>query len=275
MPPRPRAIRPAVALLAAAVLVIPLVVMALGALHAPGSTPPKGTGLFPGDPSTAAFEKAFDVVALERQLVNSLIVAAIAVPLSVLFASLSGFAMALLTGRVRSFVVGLTLISLTIPLSALWVPRFAIWRELGVLDTYVPLIAPALVGTTPLLVLLCFWSARRIPGELIEAARLEGLGPLRLWRRIGIPLTRPTLFAVGALAFAINWSSFVEPLLYLFSPDRATLPLGLSSLRQLGPTDVSVLLAASLIATLPPVLAFALAQRRFLNDTRGAGWTGG
>lgn len=253
-------------------LLIPLVVMAMGALHAPGETPPKGKDLLPTDPSLAAFEKAFDVVPLGRQLVNSLIVAGIAVPLSVLCASLTGFAMSLLVGRARGLVVGFTLICLTIPLSALWVPRFAIWRTLGVLDTYVPLIAPALVGTTPLLVLLCFWSARRIPRELVEAGRLEGLGPVRLWWRVGVPLTRPTLFAVGALAFAVHWSSFVEPLLYLFDPNRATLPLGLSALRQLGPTDVSVLLAASLVATMPPVIAFALAQRRFLDETREAGW---
>ena len=267
-------LRPGVAALASAVLLIPLVVMALGALHEPGGVPPKGADLLPRDPTLGAFERAFGVVPLGRQLLNSLLVAGIAVPLSVLCASLTGFAMTLLAGRARGVVVGFTLICLTIPLSALWVPRFAIWRSLGLLDTYVPLIAPALVGTTPLLVLLCFWSARRIPRELIEAARLEGLGPLRIWWRVAVPLTRPTLFAVGALAFAVHWSSFVEPLLYLFDPDRSTLPLGLSALRQLGPTDVSVLLAASLIATMPPVIAFALAQRRFLDETRGAGWTG-
>ena len=68
---------------------------------------------------------------------------------------------------------------LTIPASALWVPRFAIFRTLDVLDSYVPLIAPALVGTSPLLVLLCYWSARGVSRDLIDAARLAGLGPLR------------------------------------------------------------------------------------------------
>ena len=66
----------------------------------------------------------------------------------------------------HGIAIGFTLVCLTIPASALWVPRFAIFRTLGVLDTYVPLIAPALVGTSPLLVLLCYWSARGVPRDL-------------------------------------------------------------------------------------------------------------
>ena len=140
------------------------------------------------------------------------------------------------------------------------------------LDTYVPLIAPALVGTSPLLVLLCYWSARGIPRDLIDAARLAGLGPLRVWWQVVLPLTRRTALAVAALAFVAHWGNFIEPLLYLFDTAKATLPIGLSSLRQLGPTDAPVLLAGAVVATLPPVLAFALAQRAILDDTRRAGW---
>ena len=148
-----------------------------------------------------------------------------------------------LQGGWHALALGFTLVCLTIPAAALWVPRFAIFRTLGVLDTYVPLIAPALVGTSPLLVLLCYWSARGIPRDLIDAARLSGLGPLQVWWRVVLPLTKATAFAVAALAFIAHWSNFVEPLLYLFDTAKATLPIGLSSLRQLGATDVPVLLA--------------------------------
>jgi len=267
-------LRAVAAALLAALLSVPLAVMVLGALHAPGAPPPVGLELVPDSPSLAAFERAADLVPLWRQLLNSLTVAAIAVPVTVAVASMTGFAMSRLRGRWHAVAVGFTLVCLTIPLAALWVPRFALFRSLGVLDTYVPLIAPALVGTSPLLVLLCYWSARGLSADLIDAARLAGMGPLRVWWRVAVPLTRPTLLAVAALAFVAHWSNFVEPLLYLFDTAKATLPIGLSSLRQLGPTDVPVLLAGALIATVPPVLVFALAQRAVLAPAREADWIG-
>jgi multiple sugar transport system permease protein len=266
-------LRPAAAALACALFTIPLAIMVLGSLHDPGQAPPVGSELL-GIDSTAAYGKAFKLVDLGRELLNSLTVVLFAVPLTVLCASVTGFAMTRLGPAARRLALGFTLICLTIPISALWVPRFAVWRTLGMLDTYVPLIAPALVGTSPVLVLLAYWSARRLPGDLVDAARLEGLGPLRTWWQVVVPLTRPTLFAIGALAFVAHWSNFIEPLLYLFDPAKSTLPLGLSALRQLGPTEFPVLLAGAVVATVPPVLAFALVQRRFLDDTRGAGWLG-
>ena len=246
--------------------------MVLGSLHAPGEAPPVGIELIPDPPTLAAYERAFELVPLWRQLLNSLTVVLVAVPLTVACASITGFAITRLQGRRHAIAIGFTLVCLTIPAAALWVPRFALFRSLGVLDTYVPLIAPALVGTSPLLVLLCYWSARGIPRDLIDAARLAGMGPLRVWWHVVLPLTRATTVAVGALAFVAHWSNFIEPLLYLFDTAKATLPIGMSSLRQLGPTDVPVLLAGALIATLPPVVAFVLAQRAVLERARGAGW---
>jgi multiple sugar transport system permease protein len=266
--------RAAGAALVSALLAAPLALMVMGSLHAPGEPPPVGAELLPRDPTLAAFERAFDLVPLWRQLLNSLTVVVVAVPLTVAVASVTGFAMTRLRGRWHAVAVGFTLVCLTIPAAALWVPRFALYRSMGVLDTYVPLIAPALVGTSPLLVLLCYWSARGVPRDLVDAARLAGMGPLRVWWHVVLPLTRATAVAVAVLAFVAHWSNFVEPLLYLFDAAKATLPIGMSSLRQLGPTDVPVLLAGALMAALPPVLAFAVAQRAVTERARGAGWIG-
>jgi multiple sugar transport system permease protein len=260
--------------LVSALFAVPVAIMALGALHAPGEPPPVGLELVPSDPTLAGFDRAFALVPLWAQLANSLTVVAVAVPLTVAVASLTGFAITRLGRFWHALAIGFTLVCLTIPASALWVPRFAIYRVLGVLDTYVPLVAPALVGTSPLLVLLCYWSARAVPRDLVDAARLAGMGPLRVWWHVVLPLTRSTALAVGALAFVAHWSNFIEPLLYLFDAAKATLPIGMSSLRQLGPTDVPVLLAGALIAAVPPILAFALAQRAVLRPARGAGWIG-
>jgi multiple sugar transport system permease protein len=266
--------RPAAGVLVSAAFVSPLVFLMLGSLRAPGLAPPAGIELVPADPTLASFERVSDLIPLERQLLNSIVVAAVAVPLTIVTASWAGFAMTLLSPRARRIAVAASLVVLMLPLAALWVPRFVLFRELGLIDTYVPLVAPALMGTTPFYVLLYYWSFRRIPRDLIDAARLEGLRPFAVWRRVAAPLVRPTTFAVGALAFVFYWGNFVDPLLYLNTPDRFTLPLGLSALRGLGPTDLPVLLAGSLLATVPAVLAFALVQRRFLHGTRAAGWLG-
>jgi multiple sugar transport system permease protein len=109
--------------------------MVLGAFHEPGRPPPAGLELVPESPSLAAFERAADLVPLWRQLLNSLTVVAVAVPLTVVCASMAGFAMTRLRGRAHAIAIGFTLVCLTIPLAALWVPRFAIFRSLGVLDT--------------------------------------------------------------------------------------------------------------------------------------------
>ena len=130
------------------------------------------------------------------------------------------------------------------------------------------------MATSPLYVLLFYWSFSRLPPDLVDAARLEGLGLFGVWRRVASPLVRPTTFAVGALAFVFHWSNFVDPLLYLNDPALFTAPLGLRQLVDLGPTDFPTLLAASLVVTLPAALAFGAVSHRFLSDVRAAGWLG-
>jgi len=246
----------------------------LGALRGPGTIAPTGFAVLPPDPSFAAFGAAFELVPLWRQLGNSLFVVAVAVPITVVCASAAGFGLLLLPRRPRRALVVASLVLLVVPPAALWVPRFVLFAEAGLTDSYVPLIAPALMGTSPLFVLLFYWSFRRVPPDLYDAARLEGLSSGAVWRRVGVPLTKPTAFAVAALAFVVHWGNFIDPLLYLFDADRYTLPLGLRALAELKPTDFGVLMAGALVATVPAIAAFAVAQRSFLSTTRGAGWLG-
>jgi multiple sugar transport system permease protein len=263
-----------VATVVSGAFLFPLVFLVLGSLRAPGAPPPTGLGVLVPELSGGGFTRAFELVDLGRQLVNSGLVALLAVPLSVLVASWAGFAATRLSRGGRRLVVVGSLVALLVPLSALWVPRFVLFSELSLVDTWVPLVAPALMATSPLYVLLFFWSYSRLPRDLIDAARLEGLGLFAIWRRVAAPLVRPTTFAVGALAFVFHWSNFVDPLLYLNDPDLFTAPLGLRQLQDLGPTDFPTLLAASLVVTLPAALAFGAVQHRFLSDVRAAGWLG-
>jgi multiple sugar transport system permease protein len=262
------------ALVAAVVFLLPLVYMVTGSLRKAGLPPPRSPELIPSPIAWENYERAFELVDIPRYALNSLIVAAIAVPLSVLVASWAGFAMSRLVGRVRTVLIALSLTALMVPATALLVPRFAIFRQLGLIDTYVPLIAPALIGMSPFYVLIFYWAFQRIPEELYEAARLEGLSPLQTWRRVGMPLVRPVTFAVGLLAFVVTWSNFLDPLIYVFDQERFTLPLGLKLLAQLDPQNFPLLLAGAVVATAPVVVAFLAAQRYFLAGYRPASWFG-
>ena len=267
-------VRFVVAGLVALVFLLPLWFMASGSLREPGTAPPRSPELLPSALSTASYDRAFELVDLGRFALNSLAVAALTVPLAVLFASWAGFAFLLVGGRARALLVALSFAALMVPLTALLVPRFTLFRWLGLVDTWVPLVAPALLGLSPFYVLLFYWSFRRLPPELFEAARLEGVAPLGMWRRLAMPLVRPVTVAVALLAFIASWSNFLDPLIYLFDPSLYTLPLGLRSLSVLDRTNYPVLLAAAVVATAPVVAAFAIAQRYFLHEDRGAGWLG-
>jgi multiple sugar transport system permease protein len=265
--------QPAAAAIALAFL-LPLWFMVSGSLREPGTPPPRTPELVPTPLSTTSYERAFDLVDLARYTVNSLVVAGLTVPLAVLVASWAGFALLLVGGKTRSVLIGLSFASLMVPLTALLVPRFVLFRWLDLTDTWVPLVAPALLGLSPFYVLLYYWSFRRLPLELFEAARLEGMRPFSMWRRLAMPLVRPVTVAIALLAFIATWGNFLDPLIYLFDPDLYTLPLGLRSLESLDRTNYPVLLAGAVVATAPVVVAFAIAQRYFLHEDRGAGWLG-
>jgi multiple sugar transport system permease protein len=262
------------AVLVSAAFLIPLVFMVTGSLRKSGLPPPRTPELVPSEPTLDSYGRAFELVDLGRYTFNSALVVALVVPLTVVFASWAGFAMARLPRRAAGWLVALSLVSLMIPLTALLVPRFAIFSWLGLTNTYVPLVAPALIGTSPFYVLLFYWGFRRIPAELFEACRLEGLSPFTVWRRIAMPLVKPMTVAVAVLAAVFTWSNFLDPLIYLFDEDKFTLPLGLKSLAQLDRQDFPLLLAGAVTATAPVIAAFVYIQRFFLQEQGTRGWLG-
>jgi multiple sugar transport system permease protein len=262
------------AVLVAATFVFPLWFMLSGSLREAGLPPPRTPELVPWPLAFGNYERAIELVDLPRYALNSLMVVGLAVPLTVLFASWAGFAMSQLPKRTAGVMVGVSLVALMVPVTALLVSRFALFRLLHLTDTFVPLVAPSLMGTSPFYVLLFYWSFKRVPGELFEASRLAGYGSLRTWWRVAMPLVRPVTVAVAVLAFVFTWSNFIDPLIYLFDERKFTLPLGLRSLAQLDPQNFPLLLAGSVMATAPVVAAFLYVQRHFLQRHRGVGWLG-
>jgi multiple sugar transport system permease protein len=261
-----RLARHAAALLVSALFLLPLVFTLSASLRAPGQPPARTIEWIPDPIAWSNYARIFEIVPLGRFALNSLGVGAVAVPVTLLTASWAGYALAQLRQPWRGRLVAASIGLLLVPPTALWLPRFVLFTRLGLGEGYAPLLAPALMGTSPLFVLLFYWAARRIPGELFEQARLDGAGHWLAWRRVALPLSRATVLIVAILAFLVYWGDVISPWLYLRDPDLYTLPVGLQYLQQLDRTNWPLLLAAAVVMTVPAVALFGLAQRYFLSD---------
>ena len=262
------------ALVVAAVFLVPLLWLVAGSLRQPGLPPPHGVEWLPSPAAWGNYARAFEVVPLARYALNSLLVVVLAVPLTLVTASWAGFAMAQLPARTRRGLLVLAILLRLLPVTALWLTRFVLFARLGLLDTMWALIAPALMGSSPLFVLLYYWTFRRVPRGAIESARLDGAGWLRTWAQVAMPLARPTTATEAVLTFVLYWRDFITPLLYLRSEHLYTLPVGLRALQQVARTDWPLLLAGAVVLTAPIIAVFLLAQRAFWPTDRLGGLGG-
>ncbi len=265
-PLRPRLWRHLLAAGISFLFLLPLYWMLVSSLREPGLPPPRTIEWWPPDPQWRNYLELFDLLPMARYLRNSLLVVAAAVPLTLLTASLAGFSLSQLPEKPRRQVLNWSVAFLLIPASAIWLFRFQILRWLGLIDSLWALIIPAFAASSPLFVLLYFWSFRRVPGELIEAARLDGAEAGLVWWLVGLPLVRPTTVAVAVLTFVLYWSDFISPVLYIYQARWYTLPIGLQLVKQLDATNWPLLLAAAAIMSAPVILLFAILQRTFLSN---------
>ncbi|MGH2641900.1 MAG: carbohydrate ABC transporter permease [Actinomycetota bacterium] len=247
----------------------PLVLVFLGSLRPIGTTPPVTIDLVPSGAGLSNYGELLGRDVLRRQALNSLLVAAVAVPLGTLVASWAGFAIARLPRRAALLLLGLTLVAAVVPASTLFVGRLVLFRIAELTDSPVPLIAPALIGVSPLLVLLFAWSFHTVSGDVYDLAREAGLGPLRTWWSVALPMRIPVVGVAAAIAFMVSWGNLTDPLLYVYDERWYTLPLGLASLAQLPSTDHGLMLAGAVLAIVP-VLVTAFLIQRFVSDRRWA-----
>lgn len=255
----------AAALFVSAFFLIPLASMLVGALRTPGLAPPQGIEWLPTPLAWGNFTAVFQVIDLGRYILNTLTVEILAVPTTLLVAAWAGFALAQLRNRLSQAIMAGAFLTLFLPETALWVSRFILYKLAGVLDTPFALAAPSLYGTSVLYTLIFYWTFRRVPNEIWEAARMDGAGAFRVWWTLGVPAARASFAAVGVLTFFYYWREFTEPLLYLQTLDKYTLSVGLAYLGQLDPTNWPLLLAGSLIITAPLIVVFLIAQPFFLE----------
>ncbi|MCP4361420.1 MAG: carbohydrate ABC transporter permease [Chloroflexi bacterium] len=253
-------------LLLAILFLLPLYWVFVASLRQPGLPPPTTISWWPLQANWGNYREIFRIVPMSRYIKNSLIVAGAAVPLTLLTASLAGFSMSQMPDKPRRRLLAASVALLIVPASSVWMFRFQILRLMGLIDSLWALIIPAFAASSPLFVLLFYWTFRRLSGEMIEAARLDGASAWTIWRRLAFPLARPTAVAVTILTFIMYWNDFVSPVLYIYRPKLYTAPIGLQILNQVDSTNWPLHMAAAALMTLPIIILLILLQRYFLSD---------
>lgn len=220
----------------------------------------------PRDPRPANFVEATTLIPFWRYFANSLLIASVATLGTVVSCSLVAYGFARLRARGLGVLFAVVLATIMLPSVVTLVPKYLLFRELGWVGTYLPLIVPSwfavgLSGAFSIFLLRQFFLT--IPREQDEAARMEGAGPLRTLVLVIAPQAKPALAAVVIFDFLAHWNDLLTPLVYLNRPELFTLPQGLASFQSLYATQWNLVMAGSLIAVLP-VLALTFAAQRLM-----------
>jgi ABC-type glycerol-3-phosphate transport system permease component len=186
-----------------------------------------------------------------------------------------GFARIRFAGR--DFWFALVLVTMMVPYVVLMVPQFVIFSRLHWIDTFLPLTVPYFFGGGAFNIFLLRQFFRTIPEELADAARIDGCNEFTIYARIMMPLAKPALITVAIFTFFGTWNDFLGPLLYLNSPERFTLAIGLATFRSalaVGRSRWDLLMAFATAMTLPVVVVFFLLQRYFVQGVVLSGLKG-
>jgi len=206
-------------------------------------------------------------VPMTRYLLNTLYITAVAIVGVLGSSSLVAYGFARLRAPGKEVIFLLLLSTMMLPQQVTLIPNFLLFKWLGWLNTYNPLLVPAFTAA-PFFVFLLRQFYMTIPIELDEAARIDGCSTLGIFWRIIIPLSKPAIATVAIFVFFNRWNSFLWPLIYLRSPEKYTLAVGLSFFHsQQGQmlTYWNWLMAVTLLVAIPPLLVFFFAQRHFVQ----------
>lgn len=245
------------------------VVWVIGASLKPGDEIIGSLQLLPGHPVADNYRRLTEGIAdipVYSFFVNSLLVSLGSV-VGVLFScSLAAYAFARIRFAGRDLLFALMIGTLLLPYHVLIIPQYVLFQKLGLINTYVPLLLGKYLAVDAFFVFLMVQFMRGLPGELDEAARLDGCGHPRIYWSIVLPLCRPALITSAIFTFIWSWNDFLGPLLYLNEPEKYTVSLGLKMfIDQDSIADYGGMVAMSMAALLP-VLLFFLAFQRYLVE---------
>jgi len=210
---------------------------------------------------------AFTLSPLLRWLMNTIYITLIVVVGGSLVASMAGFAYSKLRFPGSSVLFLIPLCAMMIPNEVIIIPLFQIWSKLHMIDQYLPLILPNIIGAGGMFGVFLFRQFYlSIPNELMEAAKIDGCTTFGIYFKVMLPISQAPLATLAIFNFMYTWNDFLDPLVYLNSPEKYTLSLGLSLYADMSGVLWGQLMAACVIATLPLVIMFFAAQKRFIES---------
>jgi raffinose/stachyose/melibiose transport system permease protein len=200
-----------------------------------------------------------------RQALNSVIVATIAVGLTVTLASMAAFAFARIKFRGREALYLLFVFGLLFPAAVAILPLYILVRALGLSGNFLGVALPQAAFLLPLTIIILRPFFRSIPAELEDAARIDGCGTFGFFWRILLPLARPALATVSVLAIVTTWNAFFLPLVILNGADQWTLPLGAMNFSTEYSSDKARVLAYTVVTIIPAIIFYAFAERHIVS----------
>ena len=213
----------------------------------------------------ANYKNALTVLPFHLFLKNTLIITLWCIVGQTLSASLVAFGFARMRFPGRNVLFIMVLSTMMLPAQVTQIPTFIFFTYLRWIDTLKPLIVPAFFGGGAFFIFLLRQFFLTIPGELEDAAKIDGCSPLGVYWNVAIPLSKPALATVAIFAFMAHWNDFMGPLIYIQSMENKTLALGLNSFKSLHGTEYHLMMAASIAVLFPVLVIFFSAQKYFVQ----------
>ena len=174
----------------------------------------------------------------------------------------------------RDLLFFITISVMMIPYVVTMIPQFIMFSKFNMVGTYLPLFLPAFFGGRPFMIFLLRQSFMNLPRDLEDAARIDGASELCIYAKIVLPLVVPGILTVGLFRFMNTWNDFLGPLLYLSDETQYTLTIGLQMFTTQYKTEWALLMAASLLVTLPVIIVYFFVQKRFIEGISFSGIKG-
>jgi len=220
------------------------------------------------------FQKAWTALPFARFMLNTVVITLTTTVASVISGSIVAYGFSRFQFRARNFLFYTMLATMMLPGQVTQIPVFMIWRQLHAIDTYYPLIVPAFFGGGAFNIFLLRQFFLGIPKELDEAAMIDGASYIKIWWKVLMPLSGPVLATVALFSYLAQWDNFEGPLIYLNSPEKYTVSIGLRMFQDSFGTNFEQVMAASVIHILPTIVLFFCAQRYFLRGINLSGLGG-
>jgi multiple sugar transport system permease protein len=249
--------------LVALLTLLPLAWMVSASFMSPGEASTYPPPMLPRLPTLANYRLLFAEHGILRQVLNSVLISLLATALSLLFNVTAGYAFAKLRFAGRERVFRLLIAALIVPAQVAMMPLFLMLKEMGLVNTYAGALVPWLASVLGIFLVRQY--ALTIPDELLEAARIDGAGELRIFTVVVLPLLKPIVVTLAVLTFLGAWNDFMWPLIVLTDHGVQTLPVALATLSREHVQDVELMMAGAVVTVVPVLLLFLALQRYYVQ----------